>query len=135
MTVKILFWWKEIHQIMNIWCALVVPISCLIGDTAKISLFLSGATYSRDLSAYEIFGMNGLVYSAFLYDKTQVSWTNYTPEKVALPNVMKCNQESIYSKYCYNLQKTIWSPLTAIVTDGCVFLLLFAKLILLTRNF
>ena len=101
-------------------CSVIVPISCLIGDEAKISLSLSGAMYKKDASAAQIFGMSGLVYSSFLHDKTLVSWTNYIPDKVALPDAMKCDQELIYSKYCYDLQKAIWSPLTAIIKDGCV---------------
>ena len=101
-------------------CSVIVPISCLIGDKAKISLNISTATYKRDPTASKVFGTSGVVYSASLHDRTKVSWTNYIPEKVVSPDVMKCNKEHLSSKYCHDLQGSIWSPLTAIVEDGCV---------------
>ena len=101
-------------------CSVIVPISCLIGDKAQISLSVSTATYKRGPTANEVLGPSGLVYSASLHDTTKVSWTNYIPEKVISPDVMKCNKEYLCSNCCHDLQGSIWSPLTAIVQDGHV---------------
>ena len=98
-------------------CSVIVSISFLIGDKAKICLSLSAVTYKRDSTANKGFWPSGLVYSASLHDKTKVSWTNYILEKVVSPDVMKCNKGYLCSKCCHDLGGSIWSPLTAIVKN------------------
>ena len=101
-------------------CSAVVPISCLIGDNAKVCLSLSVANYKKDQNSSLVFGMSGVIYSALLQDKCKVSWTNYIPQKDDISEIMKTNQEVICNKYCNDLQNATWSPLIAVTKDGCV---------------
>ena len=95
-------------------CTTVVPLSSLLGESVKVSLSLPTSEYKVSGQASSIVGVTGVVYSATLEDKQNVSFSAYNPER---HSVERENGACPLNTESEDLKGAEWAPMTAIVKD------------------
>ena len=98
-------------------CTTVVPLSSLLGESVKVSLSLPTSEYKVSGQASSIVGVTGVVYSATLEDKQNVSFSAYNPER---HSVERENGACPLNTESEDLKGAEWAPMTAIVKDKLV---------------